>query len=466
MGAEMPGFEGQTTSNKNSQSPAVPPVSKRLLRFFGLLVYLVVVTGMGLELAMTAYFYHTSKSLIWVSPPGKAAQVTPEEINDKKRPRLQLHPNFGFTYRPGMKMSEVLDLAGVQSSMGYDKKPRWWDFSINNQGFLSDRDFPIARTSKKQLFVGIFGASVAASFGVEALDEITKIVHSTPGFEDKEIVLLDLAIGQTHQPNQVLVLNYILAIGQPLDLIINIDGFNEAYLGWENVDSFGTDVSMPNGWVVYGMQNEFLSRENSATRSVMAARAQMRSLEARMADAHSALHYYTLKVQWMLNRKESVTIESDIGKAKPNVDYPVYLVPHVPSDATHVNQEITDLWLRSALQMKAAADSTGAGFIELLQPNQYCGSRTFTEDEKKVVFAKDGGFPGAKRIPPIYDMMRARAHELTDHGVSFVDATAVFDKYPGPLYSDYAGHFNRRGIDIVIDDMLTAPIKQALRRLH
>jgi hypothetical protein len=461
----LPGFKGRSTGDKNVPSPPATIFQKWPFRFLSLIAYVVVVTGIGLELMLAAFYWHGTGAVIWVSPPGKVALVTPEDLNDKKRPRLQLHPHFGFTYRPGQKMSEVLDLAGVQVALGLEKKPYWWDFSINNQGFLSDRDFPVARTSPRQLFIGIFGASVAASFGVEARDEIVKVVHGTPGFENREIVLLDLALGQTHQPTQVLVLNYMLAIGQPLDLIINIDGFNEAYLGWENVEAFGTDVSMPNGSVVYGLQNEFLSRENAATRMVLNARARMRVIETEMSTAGSALYYYILRARWALIRQDSITIESDIGNAKPGVDYPVYLVRHAPTDPKQVAQEITALWLRSALQMKAAADSVGAGFIEFLQPNQYYGLRAFTEDEKKVAF-RAGAFSAAGRIPPVYDMMRARANELAGRGVIFVDGTSVFDKYPGPLYTDYSGHFNRRGIDIIVDDALSAPIRDALRRLH
>jgi hypothetical protein len=446
----LPGFKGRSTGDKNLPSPPATIFQKWPFRFLSLIAYVVVVTGIGLELMLAAYYWHGTGAVIWVSPPGKAALVTPEDLNDKMRPRLQLNPHFGFTFRPGQKMSEVQDLAGVQFAMGYETKPYWWDFSINNQGFLSDRDFPIARTSPRQLFIGIFGASVAASFGVEARDEIVKVVHGTPGFENREIVLLDLAIGQTHQPTQLLILNYMLAIGQPLDLIINIDGFNEAYLGWENIESFSTDVSMPNGWVVYGLQNEFLSRENAATRSVLVARARMRAIEASMSKARSALYYYLLKTRWVLNRTASITIEGDIGKVKPDVDYPVYLVPHVPADSKQVVEEISGLWLRSALQMKAAADSIGAGFIE---------------EEKKVI-SPPSTFAGPARIPPVYDMMRARSHELAERGVSFVDGTTVFDKYPDPLYSDHSGHFSRRGIDIIVVDALSGPIKQALGRLH
>ena len=45
-------------------------------------------------------------------------------------------------------------------------------------------------------------------------------------------------------PQQLLVLAYLLSVGQELDLAITIDGFNEVALGAYNNDR-GQDISMP-----------------------------------------------------------------------------------------------------------------------------------------------------------------------------------------------------------------------------
>jgi len=46
------------------------------------------------------------------------------------------------------------------------------------------------------------------------------------------------------QPQQLLVLSYFLSIGQPFDMVMNIDGFNEVALGGIN-DRYGWTFRCP-----------------------------------------------------------------------------------------------------------------------------------------------------------------------------------------------------------------------------
>ena len=63
-------------------------------------------------------------------------------------------------------------------------------------------------------------------------------------FKDRELVPLCLSHEGYKQPQQLLVLAYFLSIGQPFDLVVNIDGFNEVALSSLN-DQRGLDISMP-----------------------------------------------------------------------------------------------------------------------------------------------------------------------------------------------------------------------------
>src|SRR6185436_13391576 len=63
-------------------------------------------------------------------------------------------------------------------------------------------------------------------------------------FSGKEIVPLCFSHEGYKQPQQLLVLAYFLSIGQPLDLVVNIDGFNEVALSSLN-DQHVLDISMP-----------------------------------------------------------------------------------------------------------------------------------------------------------------------------------------------------------------------------
>src|SRR5436309_3415270 len=84
-------------------------------------------------------------------------------------------------------------------------------------------------------------AAVAIGLALESHDAIRKIVQSLPTHRGKDIVMINLAQGGYKEPQQLLALGYVIALGQPLDLVINMDGFNEAYISWENVHDHGAD---------------------------------------------------------------------------------------------------------------------------------------------------------------------------------------------------------------------------------
>ncbi len=63
-------------------------------------------------------------------------------------------------------------------------------------------------------------------------------------FKTRTLIPLCMAHEGYKQPQQLLVLSYFLSIGQPFDLVINIDGFNEVALSPLN-NQQNLDISMP-----------------------------------------------------------------------------------------------------------------------------------------------------------------------------------------------------------------------------
>ena len=92
--------------------------------------------------------------------------------------------------------------------------------------------------------VGIFGGSGAAWFCEGGSDRLGSRLAEAPSFRGREIVPLCFAHEGYKQPQQLLILSYFLSIGQELDLVVNIDGFNEVALSRLN-DARGSDISMP-----------------------------------------------------------------------------------------------------------------------------------------------------------------------------------------------------------------------------
>src|SRR2546423_380327 len=92
----------------------------------------------------------------------------------------------------------------------------------NNWGFQADRDYPYVRSDA--YIVGIFGGSVANFFHAMMRADLER--EPSTLFR-KNVVILNFSPGAGKQPQQLQILTFFSTIGQKLDLVLNIDGFNE-----------------------------------------------------------------------------------------------------------------------------------------------------------------------------------------------------------------------------------------------
>ena len=93
-----------------------------------------------------------------------------------------------------------------------------------------DKTVPIHTKSNNKVILGIFGGSVAFWFSALGIDSLINELRKSPIFFNKEIVVVRVALGGYKQPQQLIALSYLLALGAHFDIIINLDGFNELAL--------------------------------------------------------------------------------------------------------------------------------------------------------------------------------------------------------------------------------------------
>jgi hypothetical protein len=147
-----------------------------------------------------------------------------------------LNPYFGPSHRTGVPFEVPPDLRAP----GEDG-PR---VATNNFGFASPYSFPIIRARDDQFIIGIFGGSVGVWFCQVGVERLLSDLQQHRFFQARRLIPLCMAHEGYKQPQQLLVLAYFLSIGQPFDLVINIDGFNEVALSALNNEQ-GLDISMP-----------------------------------------------------------------------------------------------------------------------------------------------------------------------------------------------------------------------------
>ena len=69
-------------------------------------------------------------------------------------------------------------------------------------------------------------------------------IRAIPRFAGKQIWVVSFALGGYKQPQQLMVLAYYLSLGQPLDVVVNVDGFNEI-LSDAGLLNSGMDIGYP-----------------------------------------------------------------------------------------------------------------------------------------------------------------------------------------------------------------------------
>ena len=93
-------------------------------------------------------------------------------------------------------------------------------------GFPQEKDDPFLRGSSDTLSVAVFGGSFAAGTSIAG----ESILQSTLGGYGIDARILTLALGGYKQPQQLLLLAYLLSHGAELDVVVNIDD-EEFYRG-------------------------------------------------------------------------------------------------------------------------------------------------------------------------------------------------------------------------------------------
>jgi hypothetical protein len=325
----------------------------------------------------------------------------------------------------------------------------------NRFGFPGDD--PVLKKTENGINVCITGGSVAMQMFRYSKDRLAESLAKDPLFFGKEIKIVLVALGGFKQPQQLLSLNYFLALGAHYDIVINLDGFNEVVLPYSDNLPFGIFPTYPRHWNIYSrksldQQVVFYLGKYSEIRE--------RRESTREKLAHSVLHHSNFMLfLWKLsdtNKKNQLAIsetglrkameESESGYQSKGPSEPVL-------DTLNFFKEQTAFWAHASLQMSALADGMGFHYFHFLQPNQYDeGSKLLTQEEMELAF-ETGPFPYKEAVGIGYPLLKEEGKRLLQKGVPFTDLTKMFIEEKRPVYSDKCCHFNQLGYDLLADSI-------------
>lgn len=395
-----------------------------LLKRLTLVAAAVVIAAVLLETAarLTAGDQTAARASRLFDPAGDdPAEPQAQAIDDQ---RIILHPYFGYVVDP--------------------RAP-----GINPYGFF--RTAPLTTRGADRFVVVFFGGSVADQVFALGQQALIDTLRGDPRLAEREIVVLSTALGGYKQPQQLLVLAELLAIGAQFDVVVNLDGFNEVDGAADNVQD-GVNPYYPHHWQLHArraLDRDVLGQIGR----VEAAREERAALRQRFAVPvvrHSA---FLLALWDALDRRELAALRRqmvalDAALAPEQRPPQVAGPPFAFADPAEMYAEFVEVWARASLEMESLSRGMGIRYLHFLQPNQYLeGSKVLSAEERRVAW--DDEVAEAGRVAQAYPLLIERGRQLVEQGVDFHDLTMLFRTETGDIYSDPCCHYTKQGAELV-----------------
>ena len=316
---------------------------------------------------------------------------------------------------------------------------------------------PTTRASEKILsevggddfVIGILGGSVAGSFAEYSIrnrNHFESLREAIPTFGGKNLRIVNLANGGFKQPQQFFVAAYFV---DKLDLVINIDGLNDAQPGhllpvypleFPNFPQFYgrasqggvyTSIARTARWVYKTITHAPLSRwipGLSRSSLYFVCWYNLHDLLYRVVKASESAYY----------ANEFVVLQSEaLRKTSPK----------------EFAQKRIEIWKKYAtLEDNLIRKVTGKPVFFFLQPNQYLkNSKPFSEQEKQVAVDPN-------QIESKHEMMvwlKAAAQDLRRSEVPITDLSTIFSHTVETVYKDACCHLNDLGNQIMADAIVS-----------
>ncbi|MBI1851064.1 MAG: hypothetical protein HYR85_12040 [Planctomycetes bacterium] len=330
----------------------------------------------------------------------------------------------------------------------------------NDLGFVDDQS-PLHRRSPDTMIVGILGGSFAQMFSVEGAATLERELSDCPRFAGKKIVFVRAALAGFKQPQQLMTLNYLLALGAEFDVVINLDGFNEVALFASENEPHGVFAAYPRAWYL-----RVVDVPDPVVRSTLAEMTWLRTkrIETARFFSHTLLRISaTANLVWRCRDRwlDRSIADKQLALRTYRPDERRYVATG-PSRSYATDAERYDdlaaLWQRCSTQLDRLCRGNGIAYFHFLQPNQYvAGSKVLTDEEREKAY--NTSHPYKTGVELGYPVLIRKGEELLASGVAFTDLTQVFADVKERVYADSCCHLNHVGYE-----MIARAIARTIRR--
>jgi len=408
----------------------------------------LLVAGVLAEFGAQLYFRVTKHVWYHSAETKTSSSDKPGELSESSL--AVIHPYFGYVWSPATTVKSIVGSGRIHTMTSQNPLPDWTNYRPNNHGFWSPYDYPFPKKSPDDFIIAVLGGSVAQWFSLQGSQALINNLRTRRQFSNRRVTILNFAIGGMKQPQQVLILSYFLGLGQELDCVINIDGFNETALNMAENFPRGIDVTMPRSYPLC-----VSAMSNVSSPEMVFWRAQVVELRRRISwwkriwtETNSAAVYYIARkrmngLETRLNALEASP--PPVGRNEKSAFF--ILGSEKGIEAESVLEKAADLWTRASILMNSMAREAGAIYIHVLQPNQYFSEHMFSHREKEIALSDQS--PYRRFIGNGYRRLLARGSTLRNQGVNFVSAINIFDDTSEIVYADSCCHYNDFGNQIL-----------------
>jgi len=368
------------------------------------------------------------------APPRSAAQPAPQETIRATR---GFSPYFGFpiqAYQAGGN-----------------------NYGFENPQFPDNVDYPYER-DENEFIVGVFGGSVAAGFAKDMALRLREALARHPDLKGQKVTVLNFAMGSVKQPIQLFYLSYFLAIGQKLDLVVNLDGFNDTFGAISNL-IWAHHPAMPPSQLTTSLEalvnvpkldetylRYFLSLAKTNRRIERVARGPLAFLKPL-----GILKQLEKRRDWLREHHPDSPEKVSLMQVSPAPKLDFLNATADQRDQTI--REVVDIWRQCTSMMADICRGQGISFLFAIQPNQHYSKKPLTGEEDDMVYS--GKNPRAPLIVShAYPVMLDAARELAAQGILFCPMTDVFDSIHEQVFLDGICHFNSRGHELMADRLV------------
>lgn len=403
------------------------PTSKKLIN---ILVYLIIIT---ITLEVTPYILSSS---ILGEPFSKSELLLElKKFNLTDKPSIEstylgehiLHPYLGFVHAPADNYNDYC-FPGID---------------------------PITKKNADHLNVVLMGGSVAKDLYTISGDRIKGQLENSENYKGRKINLIVFALGGFKQPQQLLALNYLMALGAEYDIVINLDGFNEVVLPFSDNLPNHVFPSYPRHWNIYA-RKKLDSKVVLLLGQQAVVKEDQKKCKIKLSQSiarYSNFRLFLWKIADNQNSNKIVEIDLEIRNAIKNSpsDYQSTGIYTSISDTTQFFKEQAEFWSRSSKQIADLSKAAEFDYFHFLQPNQYVNnSKKFTKEELQIAY-EEGSYNYKEAAQIGYPFLIEEGSKLQNSNVNFIDLTMMFKNEPRTVYNDKCCHLNQLGYDLIAD---------------